>query len=101
MSLHLPAVHQVPRVHRTGGSVVTFRGARLDLALENYSWHCNSRLHELGRSEHHRRLHGFVYPLDSGASKALVWSSQLEDSGSCPPLGNHCRLGHSLQMRPS
>jgi hypothetical protein len=96
MSLCLAVVHQVPRIHRVGGSVRTFRGARLDLALENYSQHCDSSLHELGKSEHHGRLRGIVYPPDSRDLKALVWSSQLEDSGACPPSGTHCRLGHSF-----
>jgi hypothetical protein len=35
--------------------------------------------------------------LGLGASKVLAQSSQLEDSGACPPLGTHSRLEHSWQ----
>jgi hypothetical protein len=96
MSLHHFATHQGPRVHRTRGSMGAYQDTWLTLASVNCLKHPSPRPCELGRSEYQRHHWGFVHQSDSGVSKAPVWSSQLEDSGACPPLGTHCRLGHSL-----
>jgi hypothetical protein len=98
MSLHLVAVHREPRVHETGGFVGTFWGARQVLALESHVQRCDLRMRESERAEH--PWQGFVHLPDLGASKVLVWSSQSENSGACPPSGINYRSGYSWQRRP-
>jgi hypothetical protein len=61
--------------------VEAFQGARLTPASKNCVQHHDSRRCELGRSEYHWHQWGFVHQLDLRASKALMWSSQLEDLG--------------------
>jgi hypothetical protein len=90
MSLRHFAIHQGPLAHGTGGSVGAFQAARLTPTSVNCLQHLDPRPCELGRLEYHWHRWGLVHKSDSGASKALVWSSQLEDSGACPPLEIRC-----------
>jgi hypothetical protein len=78
--------------------VVAFQGARLTPASLNCLQYPNPRPCELRKSKYRWHRRGLVHQLDLGALKAPVWSSQLEDSGACPPSGTHRRLGHSLHM---
>jgi hypothetical protein len=70
-------------------------GTRLVPALRKYRHGPSLRQQGLKKLEHHRHQRSLMHPLGLRASGDLVYFSQLEDSGVCPPWGTRCWLEHS------